>query len=625
MRKDHPEVEKLWTRGRSRRALDLLPPLVMVAALSTTPAFAAPPACAVKAQVAPVNQTVSEGVMVQLNGQPSKNAATYFWEQIGGPAVILSDPFSDKPSFKAPEVEEAGASVVFLLTVTGCSDGTAGITTTVNVTNVVTANQPPTAVAEASPNPAYEGGTVTLDGTASSDPDAGDMLSYSWTQLTGTPVGLETDSSGAIATFAAPNVGSDGGSLKFGLKVTDKGGLTGNAETIVNVQWVNAAPVARVSCPESVNEGAVVELKGSGSTDEDDGIATYEWSQLAGPPTVDLAAIHSSADIGFEAPRLGFHQDGKLPFKLTVTDTGGLSSSAECTVTIKDVTPPEIRETAAIVAEATAASGAAVEFSPVAVDAVDGEVEVTCTPASGSTFPLGVTTVACSASDKAGNAAAANFTVTVQDTTPPVIAPHDGLTTLATSATGAVVNYGYPATTDAVDGAGTAACTPAEGAFPVGITTVTCTATDRAGNAGIAQSFEVWVKYVWNGFFKPIDNSASNAVKAGSAIPVKFSLGVEASPAGAGLATTQVLNLGLDILAAGYPKSAAIVTSDLNVQTISEAETVAAGGSSLTYDPVANQYVYVWKTEKAWAGISRQLQLKLKDGTIHKADFRFLK
>ena len=57
----------------------------------------------------------------------------------------------------------------------------------------------------------------------------------------------------------------------------------------------------------------------------------------------------------------------------------------------------------AVTAEATGPSGAAVSYSATAQDAVDGTVPVTCSPASGSTFPLDRTTVDCSAIDSHGN------------------------------------------------------------------------------------------------------------------------------------------------------------------------------------------------------------------------------
>ena len=86
-----------------------------------------------------------------------------------------------------------------------------------------------------------------------------------------------------------------------------------------------------------------------------------------------------------------------------------------------DVTPPVLTLPSNITAEATSASGAVVTYTATAIDDFDGPVPVTCTPASGSTFPLGTTTVQCSAHDAAGNVAHGSFTVTVQDTTPPTI------------------------------------------------------------------------------------------------------------------------------------------------------------------------------------------------------------
>jgi hypothetical protein len=73
------------------------------------------------------------------------------------------------------------------------------------------------------------------------------------------------------------------------------------------------------------------------------------------------------------------------------------------------------------VIEANGPSGSVVTFSPTATDDVDGAVAVICTPPSGTTFPLGTTTVTCTARDRAGNVATASFTVMVQDTTAPSV------------------------------------------------------------------------------------------------------------------------------------------------------------------------------------------------------------
>ncbi len=70
-------------------------------------------------------------------------------------------------------------------------------------------------------------------------------------------------------------------------------------------------------------------------------------------------------------------------------------------------------------ADATGLGGAIVSFAASASDAADGSVAVACTPASGSMFAIGVTTVTCAAADAAGNSASRAFTVTIHDVTLP--------------------------------------------------------------------------------------------------------------------------------------------------------------------------------------------------------------
>lgn len=86
-----------------------------------------------------------------------------------------------------------------------------------------------------------------------------------------------------------------------------------------------------------------------------------------------------------------------------------------------DISPPVLSGVPAnIIAEATGPTGAIVSYStPTANDLVDGARPVACVPPPGSTFPLGVTTVTCTASDTQGNTASASFNVTVRDTTLP--------------------------------------------------------------------------------------------------------------------------------------------------------------------------------------------------------------
>jgi hypothetical protein len=141
----------------------------------------------------------------------------------------------------------------------------------------------------------------------------------------------------------------------------------------------------------------------------------------------------------------------------------------------------------------------------------------------------------------------------------------------------------------------------------LGTTTVTLHVTDAIGNEATCTATLTSI-YGWNGFFPPVDNTpVLNRVKAGSAIPVKFSLGCYQ---------------GLNIFASGYPLSGTM-QCDSNDPIDDIEATVNAGGSSLTYDATANQYIYVWKTDKSWAGTCRQLTVKLADGTSHYAFFNF--
>lgn len=203
-----------------------------------------------------------------------------------------------------------------------------------------------------------------------------------------------------------------------------------------------------------------------------------------------------------------------------------------------------------------------------------------------------------------------SFTV---DTTPPTI-------TITTPADGAdytlnqAVNANFSCE-DPAGGSGLASCdgTVANGTVintaSLGSKTFTVNASDNLGNStSLTHSYRV--VYDFSGFFQPVDNPPTlNALKAGSAVPTKFSL---AGPR------------GLAVLAPDYPKSEEIAcSSSAPVDGIES--TVTAGSSGLSYDATTGQYTYVWKTLKDWAGTCRQLVVKLNDGTLHRANFKFTK
>ncbi|HEX6162127.1 MAG TPA: HYR domain-containing protein [Vicinamibacterales bacterium] len=143
--------------------------------------------------------------------------------------------------------------------------------------------------------------------------------------------------------------------------------------------------------------------------------------------------------------------------------------------------------------EATAPDGAAVTYTPpTATDNLDASVAVTCDPQSGSVFPLGSSGVTCSAQDEAGNGVTAAFTVTVVDTTAPVLTAPEAIVAEAQSSNGAAVVFAASAT-DAVTPSPAVTCTVASGSvFPLGSTLVQCSAQDAAGN-GASASFVVTV------------------------------------------------------------------------------------------------------------------------------------
>jgi hypothetical protein len=131
-----------------------------------------------------------------------------------------------------------------------------------------------------------------------------------------------------------------------------------------------------------------------------------------------------------------------------------------------------------------------------------------------------------------------------------------------------------------------------------------------AGGLSTEEAFTITVtnvaEWAFSGFRQPVDNLPTlNLVKAGSAVPVKFSLGGDK---------------GLNIFAAGYPKSE-VIACDSAALVDGIEQTVSSGSSVLTYDAATDTYSYVWKTDKAWSGC-RQLVAKFVDAGTQRANFK---
>src|SRR5439155_4231730 len=181
------------------------------------------------------------------------------------------------------------------------------------------------------------------------------------------------------------------------------------------------------------------------------------------------------------------------------------ASSADAFVWLDDPPPPDttapvlVGMPSSFSTEAVSSSGASVSYSPpTATDDTDPSPTVSCSPTSGSSFPLGQTTVTCTATDASNNSTSESFTVTVVDTTPPTLGALPGAISDETENPGGKVkDYTLPTATDTVDPSPSVQCSPASGStFPIGSTTVHCHATDNSGNASGDGTFTVTITLV---------------------------------------------------------------------------------------------------------------------------------
>jgi hypothetical protein len=150
-----------------------------------------------------------------------------------------------------------------------------------------------------------------------------------------------------------------------------------------------------------------------------------------------------------------------------------------------------------------------------------------CSPASGSLFPLGPTTVSCSVTDSGGLKTTGSFIVTVEDTIAPEWPANLQLNNIVvkTAQSSVPVTYTTPTGSDKVDGTVTATCTPTSGSsFSVGTNTVSCILKDSSNNANTEKkSFTVQVLQLTVQFpLQPVDEPGPSVFKLGSTIPLKL-------------------------------------------------------------------------------------------------------
>lgn len=275
-----------------------------------------------------VNQNVVLTSTVTLDGTNSTDAnrdpLTYRWVMMSKPATslaVLANPTSAKPTFLA---DALGTYVITLIV----NDGKVDSTTVATTVTVSSANVAPVANAGTSQNVVL--GTVTLDGSNSSDAN-GDTLTYKWTLLnkpTSSAAALSSDTS-AKPTFTADKAGI----YVFGLVVND-GKLSSAPVTVsITAAAANVAPVANAGANQNVVLGTIT-LDGSTSSDANGDTLTYKWA-LISKPTGSNAALtgDTTAKPTFIADRVGIYvfslvvNDGKLESAVVTTTVTASSAN----------------------------------------------------------------------------------------------------------------------------------------------------------------------------------------------------------------------------------------------------------------------------------------------------------
>ena len=270
-----------------------------------------------------INKSVPEGELVQLDGSESYDEdgspITYLWTAPAG--ITLSDNTIKNPTFTAPEVTVNTVYTFTLVVNDGESDSDPS---NVSITALQVNKRP---IANTGPDKSYnEGTSVSLSGSLSNDPD-GDVISYKWTSMDGI---ILFDPLSVSPSFIAPQVNANK-VYRFKLEVAD-GVLTSVPDTIrITVLQINKKPVAFAGGDQTVNEGTLVQLDGSLSSDADGEPITFKWTA---PLNVTLSSATASKPT-FTAPMV--QRDSVIILSLIVNDGHSDSDPDNVSVTIKNL------------------------------------------------------------------------------------------------------------------------------------------------------------------------------------------------------------------------------------------------------------------------------------------------
>jgi Tol biopolymer transport system component len=188
-------------------------------------------------------------------------------------------------------------------------------------------NKPPTAIAGPDQVITLPTDSISLDGTASSDPD-GKISEWRWERISG-PASFTIVNTTVAKTVAKSLVA---GTYKFELTVTDDKGAFAKDTMMVTVDatpTANHAPVANAGPDQTVTlPTSTVNLNGSASTDPDNNITAYAWTKISGPSSFNIANANA---VQTQVNNL---VEGVYQFELKVTDAGGLVAKDTVMITV---------------------------------------------------------------------------------------------------------------------------------------------------------------------------------------------------------------------------------------------------------------------------------------------------
>jgi chitinase len=256
---------------------------------------------------------------------------SYSWKQVAGQHVTLSSTTGKYLTLLPMNIDFSQTNpLTFQLTVDDGFGGTASDTASVYPLTGLLSNRLITI--EASPiQTVKEGEKVTISATGKTT--NGKPINYSWVQLIGTGVTLDSYTGPAV-TFTAPKLpGGNEMILSFQVTGYSAGNGWANALAMVKVIPSNASPTADAGPDQSVRENVLVKLIGTG-TDPDNDKIKFSWKQTSGMK-IELYE-QTPFSVYFFSPKLSSASE-KLTFELTVTDSYGNSAKDDATVTVNTV------------------------------------------------------------------------------------------------------------------------------------------------------------------------------------------------------------------------------------------------------------------------------------------------